>query len=240
MSHIHSDERLSRIATQWTLMFKAHERTGDALGLMLERYAGAVYRYLLGAVRDPAIAEELAQEFALRFLRGDFRRANPERGRFRNYLKTALVNLVNDYHRNRLNAPGPLPVDTPDRSADSEESDFATTWREEILERTWQSLAGDNPTYHATLLLRVQNPDMASAEMATQLSTQLGKPINAALVRKTLQRAQEKFAALLLKEVTSTLEKPMADDVKAELQELDLLRYCRSELERRAASEPEA
>jgi DNA-directed RNA polymerase specialized sigma24 family protein len=48
-------------------------------------------------VRDPEVADDLAQEFALRFLRGDFQRADPERGRCRDYLKRALINLVHDY-----------------------------------------------------------------------------------------------------------------------------------------------
>src|SRR5579864_9724565 len=86
-------ERLSRISTQWTMMFRTHAE-GDnakraAVERLLERYCGAVYRYVLGAVRDPDVAEELTQEFALRFVRGDYRRADPTRGRFRDYLKTS-------------------------------------------------------------------------------------------------------------------------------------------------------
>ena len=248
MSDAGWDHRLSRISTQWTLMFQAHDQqagSAGALGEVLRRYTGAVYRYLLGAVRDADIAEELAQEFALRFLRGDFHRARPERGRFRNYLKTALVNLVNDHHRKRQAAPGRLPADTPDRGiqADSDsENDFVASWRAEVLQRTWQALADTNASYHTALLLRIQNPDMQSPELAAQLGVQLNKEISAPLARKTIQRAQEKFAELLLDEVTSTLETPALEDVQEELQALDLVRYCKSVLERRAGQkgEPEA
>ena len=230
------DERLSRISTKWTLMFQAHQ-PGDnetaVRGQILVRYSMAVYRYLLGAVRDADAAEELSQDFALRFIRGDFRRARPERGRFRNYLKTALVNLVNDHHRKRQAAPGPLPIDTPDQVTSDAEPNFAASWREEVVERTWQALAEANPTYHAVLLLHVQSPDMASPEMANVLSAQLNKPMNAPLVRKTMQRAQEKFANLLVEEVKTTLEAPLEEDLRAELDELDLLRYCRSALAKR-------
>jgi RNA polymerase sigma factor (sigma-70 family) len=239
------EQRLSRISTKWTLMFQAHQ-AGDhetaARAEIIERYTGAVYRYLLGAVGDAHAAEELAQEFALRFLRGDFHRARPERGRFRNYLKSALVNLVNDHHRKRQAAPGPLPADTPDRmdAASDAEANFAASWREEVLERTWQTLAEANPTYHAVLLLHVQRPDLASPQMADVIAAEVGKPMNAPLVRKTLQRAQEKFAKLLVDEVNTTLEMPLEDDLRLELEELDLLRYCRSVLKRRAAGESEA
>ena len=229
------EQRLSRMSTQWTLFLRAHAAdaaaaaAGADLGRLVERYAGAVFRYLLGAVRDAEAAEELAQEFALRFLRGDFRRAHPERGRLRHYLKTVLVNLVNDHQRARQAGPGPLPVDTPDRAAGAEgEPDFTATWREELLERTWKSLGEANRSYHAALLLRVENPDMPSPELADALRVQLGRNINAGLARKTIQRAQGKFAQLLLEEVKRTLETPSDAEVKAELEELNLLRYCQS------------
>jgi RNA polymerase sigma factor (sigma-70 family) len=234
------EQRLSRISTKWTLMIQAHQ-AGDnetaARAEIIEHYTRAVYRYLLGAVGDADAAEELAQEFALRFLRGDFHRARPERGRFRNYLKSALVNLVNDHHRKRQAAPGPLPADTPDRmdAASDAEANFAASWREEVLERTWQALAEGNPTYYAVLLLHVQRPDLASPQLADVIAAEVGKPMNAPLVRKTLQRAQEKFAKLLVDEVNTTLETPLEDDLRLELEELDLLRYCRSVLKRRAA-----
>ena len=78
------EDRLSQIETRWTLLLQAH-RDPDAtqhtaLATLLPRYCRAVFRYLLRLVGDEDGAEELCQEFALRFLRGDFRRADPGRG----------------------------------------------------------------------------------------------------------------------------------------------------------------
>jgi DNA-directed RNA polymerase specialized sigma24 family protein len=77
------DDWLSQITTEWTMLLGAHAGTAAAARplqhALLERYGGAVARYLLGAVRDPDVAADLAQEFAVRFLRGDFRRADPGR-----------------------------------------------------------------------------------------------------------------------------------------------------------------
>jgi RNA polymerase sigma-70 factor (ECF subfamily) len=239
MNRAELEQRLSRISTQWTMVFGAHGEGGDASALaqrvLLERYGGAVFRYLTGAVRDADTAEELAQEFALRFLRGDFRRAQPEKGRFRNYLKTALVHLVTDYHRARQAAPRPLApeVAAPSVPEADDESSFLASWRAELLDKTWNALEGYNPTYKAALALRVQEPDMPSAQMAEQLTTQLGKPIAAALVRKALQRAHEKFADLLVDEVAGSLETVTPEELEQELNALDLLRFCRSALERR-------
>src|SRR5262249_57514629 len=93
----------------------------------------AVYRYLIGAVRDPDIADELFQEFALRLMRGAFRRADPRRGRFRDFLKTALSHLVTDHYRRQGRGPRPYhgsPQPATDRSTPAEaEERFAAEWR---------------------------------------------------------------------------------------------------------------
>jgi RNA polymerase sigma-70 factor (ECF subfamily) len=228
--------RLSRISTLWTLVFQAHA-SGDAAvaaqHALVQRYSGAVYRYLLGAVRDETAAEDLAQEFALRFLRGDFRRADPHRGRFRDYLKTALIHLVNDHHRERQQQPGPLAPNSPAPPPPDSEPDFLTDWREDLLEQTWKALKQANALYHAVLLHRIENPDATSAEMAEQLAATVGKPLTAASVRKTLQRAHEKYADLLLEEVAVSLEGSPLESLEQELQELNLMQYCRQALLRR-------
>jgi RNA polymerase sigma-70 factor (ECF subfamily) len=231
-------EHLSRISTLWTVVRQAHQggtdTTAAAQAALLERYGGAVYRYLVGALRAPEMADDLFQEFALRFVRGDFRRADPGRGRFRDYVRTALIHLVNDYHRARQKWPAPLADDAPAPAETSDNEDaFRAGWRSELLERTWQALAEAHPAYHAVLLLRVDNPDLPSAEMAARLGLQLDKSCTAAWVRKTLQRAHTRYAELLLDEVARTLSESTPAALAAELTELDLLRYCRSVLDRR-------
>ena len=59
-----SDQRLSRIRTSWTLVFQAKQggdAVPDAQRTMMQRYCGAIYRYLLGIVRDQKLAVYLAQ-----------------------------------------------------------------------------------------------------------------------------------------------------------------------------------
>src|SRR5262245_17695173 len=108
-------QRLSRITTLWPLIEQAHagpaDESAEAQRRLLQRYCGAAYRYLLGALHDEDVAWDLSQEFAVRFLRGQFRQASAERGRFRDYVKAALRNLVTDYHRQRQARPQPLPGD---------------------------------------------------------------------------------------------------------------------------------
>ena len=70
------DQRLSRMSTMWTMVFDAHGGKSDvttaAMSGLASAYSGVVFRYLLGAVRDPDAAAELSQEFAVRILRGAF------------------------------------------------------------------------------------------------------------------------------------------------------------------------
>jgi RNA polymerase sigma-70 factor (ECF subfamily) len=231
-----TDDRLSRIETQWTAVLRAHGQSiasaNSARGHLLLRYSSAVYRYLLGAVRDPDVASDLCQDFAVRFLRGDFHRVAPERGRFRDYVKTALVNLANDHHRARQAGPRELAVDVAAQELPSED-DFIGNWRQSILDQTWKALSEENATFHAVLLLRIENPDMQSTEMAARLTAQLDKPMSPENVRKSLQRAHSKFAELMLDQVADSLHEATVEELESELKELDLLRYCRSALDQR-------
>jgi RNA polymerase sigma-70 factor (ECF subfamily) len=239
MGHSGPEDRLSRMETHWSAVLAAHAGPAGADGAardrLLVRYSRPVYRYLLGAVRDPDAAADLGQEFAVRFLRGDFRRADPGRGRFRDYLKAALANLVNDHHRARQARPGPLAADAPGPAAPPEPSDedFLAAWRQGLLDQTWAALREDNPNFHAVLRLRIENPEMTSAEMADRVGADLGRPMTAEYVRKALQRAHARFAELMVERVAESLTDPTAAELEDELRALDLLRYCRSALDRR-------
>jgi RNA polymerase sigma-70 factor (ECF subfamily) len=239
---VHEGERPSQIVARWALLLEARRAAGpvareDRVEL-LPRYGRAVYRYLRRHVGDRRDAVELCQEFAVRFLRGDFRRADPQRGRFRDYVKSALVNLVNDHHRSRQARPRPLAAGAAEPAAPAEPSlpsdaDFLSGWRQELLNQTWTALADANPAYHAALLLRIEDPDLPSPAMAVQLAERLGRPLTPENVRKLLQRAHAKFAELLLDQVAASLTDPTADELEDELRAVDVLKYCRSALERR-------
>jgi RNA polymerase sigma-70 factor (ECF subfamily) len=240
------DARLSQLGTHWPLVCEAHQGLEEAMGCarrrLLERYGGAVRRYLLGALRDPDAADDLFQEFALRFLRGDFRRADPERGRFRNFLKSALFRLVAQHRRRQHGQPLPLcdgaaerEVADPDPA--SAEQDFLRSWRDELLARAWDALAraaaATSQPLYLVLRFRADNADVRSPEMARRLAAQLGRPLTPAGVRQILHRARERFADALLDEVAHSLDYPTKERLELELINLRLLDYCRPALRRR-------
>src|SRR5262249_25040382 len=154
---------------------------------LLDRYLTAVRRYLLGAVRDVEAADELLQEFAVRFMRGDLHRADPTRGRFRDFVKGVLFHLVADHYRQQKRAPAGLPDESiwDGRDADTAESDkeFLAHWRGEMLDLTWAALRKHQEEtgqlYFTVLQHRAKQPEQRSAEMSECLSVELGKPVNA-------------------------------------------------------------
>jgi RNA polymerase sigma factor (sigma-70 family) len=236
------DSRLSQISTLWTALRNAHADSPDAAStrqrLLMERYCGAVYRYLLGALRDQDAAEELFQEFATRFLRGEFRRADPERGRFRDYVKTALIHLVTDYYRAQRKAPRSLPAhlaDRPQRSEAELGEAFLGGWREELLNRAWEALKAANETYYLVLLSHVEQSDLSAAERGQQLSAKLGRSFSSGSIRVNLHRARAQFAQLLVDEIAHSLGNPTHDELVAELGELNLLKLCAAAVARRSS-----
>ena len=240
------DQRLSQIQTLWSVVLLAHSGAGEAVTsaqqALMQRYSGSVYRYLVGFLRDYDAADDLAQEFALRVVRGDLRRADPSRGRFRDYVKMVLRHLVADHHRRLQSSPRPLPADGPEPAGAGDDlpdldRQFLESWRKELLARAWSALERlaleSGRPYYAVLRLRADHPEMRSARMAEVLADRLGRPASAGAVRQTLSLAREKFADFLLDEVEHSLEGPTPEQVREELIDLDLLAYCQPALERR-------
>ena len=246
LEHVDVEPRLSDMSTHWTVVFEAHngtpEQVNAAISRLMCRYSGAVHRYLLKAVKDPDVAAELDQEFAVRFLRGDFRHSDPQRGRFRDYVKRTVQNLINDHYR-RKKATLPIRSGTREPAVEDPglarfEQQFIASWRADLLDRAWNALSEleqkTGQPYHTVLRSRVDNPDLPSNHLAERLSIKLGRPLSAGAVRQALQRSRRKYVAFLLTEVLASLDRPTNDELEEELSDLSLLDYCRPFMRRRA------
>jgi RNA polymerase sigma-70 factor (ECF subfamily) len=235
--------RLNEIETCWTVVCRAHGQASmrsiqGAQEQLLDRYGNAVQRYLLASVRDADAAEELFQEFSLRFVRGDLKGVDRQRGRFRDFLKGVLFHLIGDYHRRQRKQPATLSSEHEPaaETSDAADDEFLASWRSEVMKRAWSALQtleqqGGQP-YYVVLHCRVSHPAWQSDELARAVGREIGKPVNAAWLRQNLHRAREKFAEALVNEVAQTLRDPGPAELEQELVDLGLIKHCRAYVEK--------
>ena len=236
--------RLSQIETLWSVVQRAHQSDEEvsrkAQRQLLEQYGDAIKRYLNTRLRDPAAADDVYQDFAVKFVRGDFQKASPEIGRFRTFIRSVLFRQVADFYRKRkrrgdvqLNVQ--LIEPTADEAEEVRQQEFAQVWRDEMLKKAWDALyelqASSNKPWYSVLQLRVQNPQMGSVDLARSMSEQLDQEISSANVRVMLHRAREKFSVLLIETISSSLKSNSADEIEEELVDLQLLDYCQAALD---------
>jgi RNA polymerase sigma-70 factor (ECF subfamily) len=243
------DARLSQLTTRRSVIFQAchgpEQADKSAQAEVLERYCGAIYRYVLRVLGNPDLAEEACQEFAYRFVRGDFRHADPAKGRFRDYVKKAVIHLLREFHRDRKarakitllegevaakTPPTPTPIDV-------HEAEFMALWRKELINRAWDEMEAEQsatgPPYFAALWIKAEEPEISAAGLAERLRTAEKGDYSAAAVRQVLNRSREIFAEKLVAEVRHSILSDDDDALAEELAELDLLTYCQQALKRR-------
>ena len=235
------ESRISRIETLWSVVHKAHDDdqsvSSTAQERLLDIYGGAIKRYLLTALGDETAAHDLYQEFALKLIKGDFHRTTPEKGKFRFFVKTVVRNLIMTHYRKQNRdaksafAVEDLQVANESDCNDQQDQMFSESWRDDLLFRTWQTLADhqrrNDTSYYTTLHLRVSHPELNGDEFAAKLSEELGREVKPATARVQLHRAREKFATLLIDDVANSLENNSRETVEQELIDLGLIEYCR-------------
>ena len=172
------EAELANLATQWSVILRAAQEQGDAAAsarcALLLRYHEAVLRYLRAELRDEHVAGQVSSNFAVRILEVDrfLQRADPKRGRFRDYLKTVLRHMVADYHREQqrenkqLEALARHAEEAPEPESLGAENDqhFLNCWRQELINWAWQRLEEaerrTGQPYAALLRLQEQQPGL--------------------------------------------------------------------------------
>jgi RNA polymerase sigma factor (sigma-70 family) len=212
--------RLDQISTHWSMI-------DDPASFTL-RYAPAIRAYLAALLEDGHEAEDAAQEFLLRVVEHGFGRADPDQGRFRHYLKTAVRNAaLNRLRRKRPGLLGEAAAGLCDARA---EAGWLGDWQRCLLDRAWRALEAHQRQspgnlFYTALRLGAEHPDEDSATLAARAGAAAGRPVRADAFRKQLSRARRMFAEVLLREVAGTLEDPSPARVEEELIEVGLLPY---------------
>ena len=234
---------LSHIETQWSLIRRAHtgseETVRAAQQILLERYGPAIRRYLSASLKNNDAAEEVFQEFALRFINRQFNNVSPQQGRFRSFVKTALHNLMVDWHRERHRKSRGI-ANAKDRFNSSpppfDEETFHRVWRQELLDRSWAILEEferkHGTPFYSVLRIIVDFPSLSSSQLAERITSKFNRTYTAGNVRVMIHRARILFAEALINEVRDSLNASTPDEIESELIDLELHAYCRNALKR--------
>jgi RNA polymerase sigma-70 factor (ECF subfamily) len=230
-----STKNLSDLVTEWTVVLRAVSSSAPdaaAMAEVLPRYCEAVHLYLQVLLEDRHAADDVCQEFAYRFARGDFRHVRPENGRFRDYVKVSLINMVHEHRRKLARDANRKLIDldlipAPELQTDEK---FEAACRTVLIERTWTRVAfrsgAERPSLFEVLRRKAETPLLTSEAIAQQLSGEFGRPFTAANVRQMIHRARKLFAEELRVQVLAILPAEDRAAIDEELARLGLLSYC--------------
>jgi RNA polymerase sigma-70 factor (ECF subfamily) len=232
-----SESRLDDIETRWSLLRLAHSDSADtaqARRVLVLRYSAAVRRYVGAMMRNRDDADEMAQEVVVRLMRGDFAGADPSRGRFRDFLKTAVRNMVHNHWAKQSRRQTEVLAVEPASQADQDarEQVWLGAWQKTVLDHALSACreneAGKGGTSTSVLLkLRTDFPDATSNELAEKLGAMTGSSVKPDAFRQMLRRARLKFAQCLIREIENGLDEQSPQRVLDELAALGLLEHVR-------------
>lgn len=205
-----------------------------ALETLCTLYWRPLYGYIRRQGFDAVAAEDLTQGFLAMLLeRRDLARADPERGRFRSFLLTALKHfLINEREREQALKRGGtgrrLSLDFPDTESKFSlepavhappETVFERQWALTLLERVRHLLQTEYvSTGRQTLYSRLEGLltgaglDQKYSVVAEELA------ISEGAVKVAAHRLRQRFGELLRQEIAQTVASP--DEIDAEIRDL--------------------
>lgn len=217
--------------THWSVVLAAgqadSEDAGAALDELCRTYWFPLYAYVRRRGHNPEEAQDLTQEFFLRFLERKYLRlADSTRGRFRSFLLTSLKNfLINEWEKTRAAKRGnghsfhPWDLDDAERRYLAEAGGdltpdrlFERRWAVAVVEHTQSRLRGEYEAANKLALfdgLKDQvwgDPAGSYSDLAGRLHTTEGA------LRIAAHRMRERFRTLLREEVAHTAANPAEVD----------------------------
>jgi RNA polymerase sigma factor (sigma-70 family) len=211
--------------TRWSLILDAREAPETArraLEQICRDYRGPVLSYVRRAGHSPSDAEDLTQEFFARFLERRWHaRADPARGRFRNYLLTALRRFLLDVRAHdtaRKRGGGQFTADLDAAGAqlaapasESPEQAFTRLWMDTVLAHAMRALreeqraAGKLERFEQLAGFLAESPDPSAYR---ELGESLG--IRANTLAVTVHRLRQRLRELVREELLQTVADPDA------------------------------
>ena len=211
--------------TQWSLVLaaadSANPESGRALEILCGRYWYPIYAHARFMGHDQDQAQDLTQGFFAYVLEKDVLKvADPQRGRFRAFLKGTFSHfLANERRTARAQKRGagkpnlPFEFNTAESryrlepvDASTPELHFERTWARTMLERSLDRLAAEMETKGASERFRRLEPFLTGrpdGPSYREIGADLGMAEGA--VKGAVHRLRQRFGRLLREEVAQTL-----------------------------------
>ena len=225
--------------TDWSMIAQAadddDQEAGDALECLVRRYWSAVYAYVRRTGYNVHEAADLTQGFICDIIlsRRLCDHADPQRGRFRSLLLSAVRNYLREKHRHDMRRRDlvdddePLPIDqwpAETRAGDAPEEAFCYLWSatvvRQVLTDVREACEADGLDAHWTVFehrvvrpMLLNEPPTDHAALVQQLG--LKNEAQAANMMVTVKR---RFVRALHREIGRTVVDP--DQIEAEMREL--------------------
>jgi RNA polymerase sigma-70 factor (ECF subfamily) len=223
------------VTTQWSMILAAKDKRphkgANALEVLCRTYWNPVYGYVRGSGYAPADAQDLTQSFFERLLERDFLRlVDPEKGRFRTFLKVAIKRHLGhkweeSHARKRGGGTTHVSLDTAiieqttglganDSNADElYDRDWALALLRSVTDQLDQEYRDAGGTEDLGVLrpyLTAERGAIPYKEIACQLKT------SDAAARVAIHRLRKRFRSLFREAVASTTADPseLDDEVR--------------------------
>jgi len=224
--------------THWSEIMAARqpdgERAARAMASLCQTYWPPLYAFIRRKGHDEETAKDLTQEFFARVLAKDyFRRADPQRGKFRTFLLSALTHfLANEWHRDHCQKRG---NGQPTISLDGEMAEFDggqelshdmtperlfdRRWAETLLGRVLAQLRREYGVAGRGRLFERLRPYLDGAESLESYGTLASSEgLEPGAVKVQVHRMRRRFGELLRQEVARTVSHP--GEIDGELRHL--------------------
>lgn len=224
--------------TRWSIVRAINQENPSeaksALQDLCQTYWYPLYTYVRRQGNDPESAADLTQAFFADLLqRQDLKRVDPNLGKFRSFLLTALKHfLINEWNKTQAQKRGggksPLSLDFGEAEnryrlepahSETPEAIFQKQWAKTLLQRVTDSLRSefaDRGKAHQfdklNKFLSGKNSEETLAEAAHQLA------MSEVAVKVAVHRMRQRFGTILRSEIEATLSD--AEEIDAEIKQL--------------------
>lgn len=226
------------VTTHWSVVLTAGNsdttRARAALGRLCQTYWYPLYAYVRGRGHSAHDAQDLTQEFFAQFLeRQAVAAANPERGRFRSFILTAMNHfLISEWTKARAQKRGggqqiiSMDLEAAEERLHLEPADQATP--DKIFEKQWALTLLSEVLNRLEVEYRREGKDKLFAALKeTLMGSRETQPyeelaakldMNAGAIKVAVHRIRKRYRELIRAEIANTLDP--SQDIDKEMRHL--------------------